>query len=195
MLGAALAASNIDPGRIGFFGFSLGGYTRLVLIVADPDWASALVLCEQYALAGDLCAQIRGKELPALPLAHDPRIKAAVLADPGPIFFTTDGFAAVKVPVQLWASEHGDPRERVDAVDRSLPAPHEYHVVPNSGHAALGGHFAFMLCPPELAKKRPEFCTDTPGFERVAFHKQFNADVLAFFRVHLVNRWAYQETR
>jgi len=24
-----------------------------------------------------------------------------------------------------------------------------------------------------------------PGFDRVAFHKQFNADVLAFFQAHL----------
>jgi hypothetical protein len=31
--------------------------------------------------------------------------RAAVLADPGPIFFTADGSAAVKAPVQLWASE------------------------------------------------------------------------------------------
>jgi predicted dienelactone hydrolase len=82
MLGAAPAASNIDPGRIGFYGFSLGGYTGLVLIGADPDWATTAVFCPAY---DGLCARIRGKELPALPLAHDPRITAAVLADPGPI--------------------------------------------------------------------------------------------------------------
>jgi predicted dienelactone hydrolase len=28
-------------------------------------------------------------------------------------------------------------------------------------------------------------CTDAPGFDRVAFHKEFNADVLAFFRANL----------
>jgi hypothetical protein len=60
-------------------------------------------------------------------------------------------------------------------------------VVPNSRRAAGGGHFAFMLCPPELAKKRPETCTDAPGFDRVAFHKLFNAKVVAFFRKHLIN--------
>jgi predicted dienelactone hydrolase len=31
-------------------------------------------------------------------------------------------------------------------------------------------------------------CADAPGFDRVAFHKEFNADVLAFFRAHLGNR-------
>jgi len=45
------------------------------------------------------------------------------------------------------------------------------------------GHFAFVPpCPPAAA---PEFCSDAPGFDRVAFHAQFNADVLAFFRTHL----------
>jgi predicted dienelactone hydrolase len=83
------------------------------------------------------------------------------------------------VPVQLWASERGGPPDRVAAVEKSLPAQHEYHVVPNSGH------LAFMICPPALAKKRPELCTDPPGFDRVAFHKQFDADVLAFFRAQL----------
>ena len=38
MLGASPLASNIDPQRIGFFGFSRGGYTGFVLIGAHPDW-------------------------------------------------------------------------------------------------------------------------------------------------------------
>jgi len=42
MVGASPAASNIDPKHIGFFGFSAGGYTGLVLIGADPDWAAVL---------------------------------------------------------------------------------------------------------------------------------------------------------
>jgi predicted dienelactone hydrolase len=87
------------------------------------------------------------------------------------------------VPVQLWASERGNPfvtPESVAAVDRSLPAKHEYHVVPNSWH------LDFFICPPALAKA--PVCTDAPGFDRVAFHKQFNADVLAFFRAQLVDR-------
>jgi len=112
----------------------------------------------------------------------DPRIKAAVLADPGAVFFSIGSFAAVKVPVQLWASEHGNEfvtSESVAAVDRNLPAKHEYHVVPNAGHNT------FFLCPPALVKAVPESCTDAPGFDRAAFHEQFNADVLAFFRANL----------
>jgi predicted dienelactone hydrolase len=54
MLGASPTASKIDPERIGFFGFSAGGYTGLVLIGANPDWAS--VLC-RFAWATHVCEQ------------------------------------------------------------------------------------------------------------------------------------------
>jgi predicted dienelactone hydrolase len=182
MLGTSPAASNIDPERIGFFGFSRGGYTGLALIGGDPDWASEKDFCPQDSFHS--CEQIRRREFPALPLAHDIRIKAAVIADPLAVFFTADSFAAVEVPVQLWASEHGGDGVSLDsvaAVERSLPAKHEYHVAPNAGH------FAFLIpCPPTLARDRPEVCTDAPGFDRAAFHKELNTEVLAFLRTHLV---------
>jgi predicted dienelactone hydrolase len=187
MLGASPAASEIDSERIGFFGFSAGGYTGLVLIGADPDWATPL--CTVYQKlppsAAAVCEQILRKEFRARPLAHDPWIKAAVIADPPGFFFTADSFAAVKAPVQLWASERGGMAvtpESVALVDRNLPAKHEYHVVPNSWH------MDFLICPPAMAKAVPELCTDAPGFDRAGFHKEFDADVLAFFREHLINR-------
>jgi len=56
----------------------------------------------------------------------------------------------------------------------------EYHVVPNAAH------FAFLApCLPALARELPEICTDRPGFDRVAFHRQFDVEVLAFFRKRL----------
>jgi predicted dienelactone hydrolase len=166
MLGISPAASRIDPKRIGFFGFSAGGFTGLVLIGANPDWASDL--CHRSS-AASVCEQILRKEFRAQPLAHDARIKAAVIADPPGYFFTADSFAALKVPVQLWASERGgrglqliDPGntpEAFAAVHRSLPAKHEYHVVPNAGH------FAFLfICPSAVAKAAPrEICVDASG--------------------------------
>ena len=184
MIGASPAAANIDPGRIGFFGFSRGGYTGLVLLGANPDWALATTFCEQSPI--HICDQIRRKEFPAQPLTHDPRIKAAVLADPLALLFTADSLQAIKVPVQVWASERGGDGvtpPMVAAVDTGLPIKHEYHVVPNSGH------FAFLApCPRALTKARPELCTDAPGFDRGAFHQQFDAEVLAYFRAQLGNR-------
>jgi predicted dienelactone hydrolase len=177
MVGASPFASKIDREQIGFFGFSRGGYTGLVLIGGNPDWASFSASCQQSA------SRFCGQMLPAQPLTHDPRIKAAVLADPLAIFFTANSFAAVKVPVQLWASERGGDGvlpDRVAGVDRNLPAQHAYRVVSNAGH------FAFLApCPPALAEESSEICTDAPGFDRVAFHRQFDTDALAFFREHL----------
>jgi predicted dienelactone hydrolase len=46
MIDAWPAASRIDRSRIGFFGFSRGGYTGLVLVGANPDWTRAADLCE-----------------------------------------------------------------------------------------------------------------------------------------------------
>jgi predicted dienelactone hydrolase len=182
MLAASPVSAAIDRERIGLFGFSRGGYTGLVVVGANPDWAAATTVCQHSA--GHVCAQILRKEYPNEPLTHDPRIKAAVIADPLAVLFTANSFAAIKVPVQLWASERGGdgvlPHD-VAAVDANLPAKHDYYVVPNAGH------FGFLApCPAALVKELPELCTDAPGFDRVAFHAQFNADVLAFFRKWLV---------
>jgi predicted dienelactone hydrolase len=182
MIGSSPFAASVDQDRIGFFGYSRGGYTGLVLIGANPDWAGeASKYCQQRQLV--FCQQIVGRKYPSQPLAHDPRIKAAVLVDPLASFFSAESLAAIKVPVQLWASERGGfgvLLHDIAALDANLSAKHEYHVVPNAGHLAFG------LCSPALVKERPELCVDAPGFDRVAFHAQFNGDVLAFFRKWLV---------
>jgi predicted dienelactone hydrolase len=181
MIGVSPAASKIDPGRIGVFGFSRGGYTGLVLVGANPDWAKATTLCQQSS--SHICKQVRRQEYLSQSLVHDPRIKVAVIADPLAILFTTGSFAGIKVPIQLWASERGGDGvtpEDVAVVDRGLPEKHEYHVVPNSGH------FSFLS--PCHSVVRPELCTDAPGFDRSAFHQQFDADLLAFFRAQLGSR-------
>jgi predicted dienelactone hydrolase len=182
MIGTSPFAASIDHDRIGFFGFSRGGYTGLVLLGANPDWTGAASnYCQQSQ--GPLCQQILGKRYPSQPLTHDPRIKVAVLADPLAIFLSAESLASLKAPVQLWASERGGdgvlPHD-VAAVDANLPAQHDYRVVSNAGH------FAFVLCPSALVEARSELCEDAPGFDRVAFHAEFNAEVLAFFRKQLV---------
>lgn len=181
MLGGSALAPTIDRDRIGFYGFSRGGYTGLALIGARPDWANATEFCRE--LPRGICGQVLKKEFSAQLPTPDPRIKAAVIADPLSVFFTADSFSAVTVPVQLWASELGGDGvlpHSVDIVDTGLHRRHEYHVVPNAGH------FSFVApCPPAIATAAPEICTDSAGFDRAAFHTQFNADLLAFFRTQL----------
>jgi len=179
MLGAWSDSARIDPRRIGFFGFSRGGYTGLVVIGAKLSLGKTLRLCEGNA--SPICDQIRKRTPPEL--VHDPRIKAAVIADPLGIFFAADSFRNVSVPVQLWGSERGGSGvtpESVRDIAAWLPTRPDFRVVPNSQH------FDFLSpCPTELAKARPEICDDEPGFDRPAFHKEFNAAVLAFFREQL----------
>ncbi|MGO4569572.1 alpha/beta hydrolase family protein [Rhizobium sp. 2YAF20] len=181
MLGPWPDAGKIDNGRIGMFGFSRGGYTGLVAIGANPYFGKRLRLCDGKDSA--LCGQVHKGELPEL--AHDPRIKAAVIADPLSVFFTEDSFKNVKVPVQLWGSERGGDgvtQESVAGIANELPMKPEFHAVPNSQH------FDFLPpCPAELAKSAPAICADEPGFDRAEFHKEFDAEVLAFFRKNLVD--------
>ncbi|MGX4772221.1 alpha/beta hydrolase family protein [Bradyrhizobium guangdongense] len=168
----------IDPAKIGLFGFSKGGYTGLALIGAAPDFGRYARGCTD---ASKLCEQLRSGDIPAV--AHDARIRAAVIADPIPGFFTQSNLAAIRIPVQFWRAEIGigiiDP-EGTARVARALPGKPEVHSVP-------AGHFAFVApCSPELKAALPRICTDKPAeFDRLAFHREFNGSVARFFHEHL----------
>jgi predicted dienelactone hydrolase len=185
-LGSWSEAGQIDPSRIGVFGFSRGGNTGLAMIGGKPDWKRLLNNCPVYP-GNRFCEQIKSGTVAEM--ESDERVKAAVIVDPaGGSLFTEEGLGKVTVPVQLWGSEHGlDGLSPEDAatIARNLPEKPDFHFVPNSNH------FSFLPpCPAEFAKLvadsgDTELCSDEPGFDRVAFHKQFNADILIFFRKHL----------
>lgn len=180
--------AKLDPEHVGFFGFSRGGYTGLVVAGGNPDLRKVVALCPENSPKPS-CAQLRENEIPTQAFVHDQRVKALVIADPafGPLF-DRDALKNATIPIQLWASAlSGEDKtggevtlDYVSAIARDLPVKPDYHLVPNAGH------FAFLPpCTPDLAKKRPNICTDRPGFDRGAFHAQFNAAALAFFRKHL----------
>lgn len=176
MLGAWPHATVIDANRIGLFGFSRGGYTGLVVMGARPRFDPHTRMCT--GKTSTLCTQARENRLE--PLARDSRIKAAVIADPLNIFFTKTSFDEVRVPIQLWRSEQGGDGvtpDGVAAIADELPVKTAVRTVPNARH------FAFLPpCPEEVARHAQEICTDPPGFDREAFHQEFNAQVLDFFR-------------
>jgi len=186
MLDAWPEAAKLDRGRIGLFGFSRGAYTGLVIAGGRLDISRIVPFCPEGFING-MCAQIEKGEIPIQHAAEDSRIKAVVLADlEFGRAFPSQGLENVKVPIQLWASARGGDGvlpEDGATIDRSLPAKPDYHVVPDSAH------FAFMApCSAEATKALPEICADAGGFDRVAFHKEFNAAVLAFFRKHLIGK-------
>ena len=176
----------LDASRIGAFGFSAGGFTTLVLIGGTPDMTLTGPYCAAHPDEWG-CRKVRERKIdrsapvPAANWVHDPRIAAAVIAAPAAGYaFLPKGLADVRVPIQLW---RGDSDEIVphpnyaQAVYDRLPTKPEYHVVPNAGH------FAFLApCTPAFERIVPEGCRDPAGFDRAAFHQEFNSAVVAFFK-------------
>jgi predicted dienelactone hydrolase len=183
----------LDPARIGMFGFSAGGFTALVAIGGVPDMTRVASFCAAHP---DDWACNRARELrngppapPAPPSAfvHDPRITAAIVAAPAIGYvFTPEGLSGVKIPIQLWRGDRDEiltnPYHAQNVHD-ALPIKPEYRVVPNAGH------FAFLApCNAALQSIAPDICRDPVGFDRAAFHREFNAAVVAFFKAKLPRR-------
>jgi len=181
----------LDPGRVGAFGFSNGGFTVLVAAGGTPDLSKIAPYCEAHP-DHDLCETLKhagvdpgaGTEIPDGAWIHDPRIKAVVIAAPAFGFaFGRAGLSHVRAPVQLWraADVHHQPHPYYEeAVRADLPRAPDYHVVANAGH------YDFLPpCSARQSRKMPEVCNSEPGFDRAAFHEQFNAEVVRFFQARL----------
>ncbi|EJM98797.1 alpha/beta hydrolase [Phyllobacterium sp. YR531] len=186
LVGPGSYANQIDASRIGVFGFSRGGNTGLAMIGGKPDWKLLLNNCPIYP-GNRFCEQIKAGSV--VEMESDARIKAAVIVDPaGGSLFTAEGLKGISVPVQLWGSERGvdgvSPEDTANII-RNMSTKPDFQSVPKSNH------FSFLPpCTSDFAKLAAEsgdteLCSDDPGFDRVAFHKQFNADILAFFSKHL----------
>lgn len=181
---------HIAAENIGALGHSAGGFTVLVAIGGVPDFALADAFCKEYpedwgCVRARAVASGTPSETTSGPVwTHDPRIKAAVVAATalGHVF-TRAGLAGVRAPVQLWQAEDDRivaSRSSLDIIKADLPSPPETHLVPHADH------FGFLApCSQALADMAPEVCRDPPGFDRAAFHRDFNAAIVAFFTRHL----------
>ena len=63
MLGASPFAASVDPARVGFFGFSRGAYTGLVLVGGKPNGELAQAACAASSTAGTLCEQNSSRQV------------------------------------------------------------------------------------------------------------------------------------
>jgi predicted dienelactone hydrolase len=180
----------LDPGRIGAFGFSAGGFTVLALAGGEPDLTRFGPHCRSYPDFYD--CKVFGSDKSDLGAprvwTHDARIRAVVSASPAMGFaFGKAGLAAITAKVQLWRGDD-DPilpnPYYGEAVRQDLPRPPNMHVV------AHAGHYDFLApCSEAMAQRLPDICAHEPGFDPVAFHQVFNQDVVRFFRAALaVNR-------
>ena len=180
----------LDPSRIGMFGFSAGGFTALVAVGGTPDMRTVAPYCAAHPDEWS-CRMLKERKINVLAdmtgqwnWVHDRRIVAAVIASPALGYaFSAEALSPVTVPIQLWRGDSDEilphPNYAQAVYDR-LPVKPEYHVVPNAGH------FAFLApCTPSLAAAAPEICRDPAGFDRAAFHREFNPAVVAFFKAKL----------
>ena len=188
MLNIWTGRGHLDPARIGLFGHSAGGATTLIVVGGTPDFERFGQYCQDHPEAWD-CTQMRQTGVPPDPdeklvWTHDARIKAAAIAAPavGSVF-TTEGLAAVGVPVQLWraADDVITPNQwNADIIRDALPKPPEDHLVPHAGH------FDFLApCNDALANVAPAICESAPGFDRASFHQDMNKALVAFFTAQL----------
>ena len=175
--------ADLDPARIGAFGFSAGGFTVLAAAGGKPDLSQTGEHCRLHPDFYD-CVLVRAhpRTATAWPEATDRRIKAIVVAAPALGFaFDQAGLATVTVPVQLWRAGNDQILPApfyADAVRAALPRAPEFHDV------AGAGHFDFLAPCSQNAPALP-ICANTPGFDRAAFHAQFDAEIVRFFREKL----------
>jgi predicted dienelactone hydrolase len=188
MLESSPLKAKLDPDRVGAFGFSSGGFTVLAAAGGEPHLSRVPAHCQAHPDNFD-CKLTASRPIPADALTarwvHDPRIKAVVSAAPALGFtYGADGLKDIKVPLQLWKASDdeilpGD--EYAEAVHRDFGRPHDYHVVRGARH------FDFLTpCDSTPPPNLQYLCASQAGFDRQAFHRDFNAAVTRFFAAQLV---------
>lgn len=174
----------LAPSRIGMFGYSAGGTTALIASGGQPNFGKIATHCAQDAEF--VCKlMILSTDFSTAPgLVRDHRIKAIVVAAPALGFtFAPTGLAQVKVPVQLWAGgldTVAPPATNADVIRSLLKAKVDFHRVP------LAQHLSFLA--PCDADTPPFLCNDAAGFDRAAFHHEFNRAIVGFFQRELKPR-------
>ena len=183
MLTSWRAHDALNPQRVGAFGFSSGGFTVLAAAGGRPDLSLTAPHCAAHPDFFD-CRLVAAHPRTAMPwpAIRDTRIKALVVAAPALGFsFGEHGLRNVRVPVQLWRADADQILPApfyADAVRAALPLTPDFHSVPGAGH------FDF-LAPCAYAADAPVPCGSAPGFDRAAFHAEFNAAVVRFFECKL----------
>jgi predicted dienelactone hydrolase len=184
MLGAWSGRAAIDDKRVGAFGFSAGGFTVLAAAGGKPDLGVVRPHCAAHPAFFD-CSLIATHPITMPATAPDwpadRRLKAIAVAAPALGFaFDRAGLAGLTIPVQLWRATDDQILPHpfyAEAVATALPSPPDYHLVPKAGH------FDFLApCSAAMKERLAYLCQSAPGFDRTAFHAEFNTALVAFFR-------------
>jgi predicted dienelactone hydrolase len=182
VLGAHKYRSIIDAERPAAMGFGVGAYTVTVLMGGRPDFSRFAsharwnpedpVLLPHWELTLDSLPE-------EIPDYQEPIASAVLMAPAFGFLFDRERLGRVPAQVRLYRAEM-DNLLRADTHSepylRCLPHVPEYRIVKGAGH------YAFIApCPEALMEEDPDICRDRLGFDRIAFHERFNAQILDFF--------------
>lgn len=186
-------SSSINSKRVGIFGFSLGGFTSLVLLGGTPELSRMAQLCDTKPDVPEceFIKRAQGDQLsPSAEIpnwTHDSRIKAGVIAAPAAAYLFGPGdLRDVNAPIQMWRVENdtwASDAWNGAIVRDNLKVHPDTHVVQGPDH------FVFLTpCSEALRAAVPPICQDPAGFDRAAFHRAFNQSIVDFFGTQLRER-------
>lgn len=195
--------SRIDPRRIGAAGFSLGGYTMMVIAGAVSAPMTPAVIeaqCSRPGITDLICydpPEFSGLTKQAFALARsdpryasaltqsssshrDQRIRAVFAIAPVNLRITPASLEHISIPVEIV----------VGASDPIVPAPaNASYLADHIPGAKLtiypGGvqHYTFLdTCTPMGVQQRPDLCADKPDVDREAIHAEVAGRALRFFQ-------------
>ncbi|NIM27032.1 MAG: hypothetical protein GTO67_08825 [Gammaproteobacteria bacterium] len=188
VLGTHKYRSIIDAQRLAAMGFAEGAYTVAVLMGGRPDFARFSSHAHWNPQDPTLLPhwELTLDSLPEeVPEYAEPVLSAVLMAPAFGFLFDSDRLRRVRARVQLYRAEMDNllrADTHVEPYLRSLPVVPEYRIVKGAGH------YAFTApCPEALMEEDPDICRDRLGFDRVAFHRRLNAQILDFFGRTLVD--------
>jgi predicted dienelactone hydrolase len=191
-------AGRVDMERVGVAGFSLGGYTALLLAGARTDRARWVDFCRQNSTdtncvlppeahigLQELVRVIEGDEKSRQSIARagdsyrDTRIRAAFVLAPVQVpALDPASIAQVRIPVSLVVGDEdrqAPPALNADALARQLPQARLAHV-PD------GTHYMFLTpCTPLGKLIARAICADPWGLDRREVQREVGRDAARFF--------------
>lgn len=186
----------IDTDRISILGFSAGGYTAMATSGArvDPDLLQGF--CDDTDHGMSDCAFLAhfGVDLHALDLSpaaqdlRDPRIKTAVIIDPGIIeTITSDSLSEINIPMLI--INLGDE----ETVPAGVYARRAAEVIPTATYSIVEDaiHFSFLAqCKPKGAQilinenELDPLCDDAGERPRADIHDELSDMIVAYLQEH-----------
>lgn len=197
LLAHPVVGPRVDVRRVGVAGFSLGGWTALLLAGALPDFDRFRAFCgdprrdatclpqREYPIDFDLQPELLAQHH-AAPLAagasqsqRDPRIRSALLLAPAlGQALEPASLRLIRMPVLVIAGD-ADPVTPTPTngtfLAQHIPGA-RLELLPNVGH------YDFLSpCGPAGLRNAAAYCTDDPGLDRATTHQRVIEQAHSFF--------------